>query len=200
MRARARACMCPRTQARAYTGKNAHTHLYRYVVGLDKIASCSAAVDVMKEELIALQPVLVVKTKEVEDLIVVLDKEKADAAVVKESTAKEEAIASEEAEKVGAEKASCEADLAEAIPALNAAISALNSLTKGDITEMKGMKNPPKLVKLVMEGVCIMLEVKPEKVSAAQARNLPHADAHVLLSKLMCHAAAGSSRGRQGKS
>ena len=96
-------------------------------------------------------------------------------------------------------KASCEADLAEAIPALNAAISALNSLTKGDITEMKGMKNPPKLVKLVMEGVCIMLEVKPEKVSAAQARNLSHADARVLLSKLMCHGCRFQQRTARGK-
>ena len=147
-----------------------YIHIYRYVVGLDKILSCSDAVDVMKEELIALQPVLVVKTKEVEELIVVLDKEKADAAVVKERTAKEEAFASEEAAKTGEMKRSCEADLAEAIPALEAAVNALKSLTKGDITEMKGMKNPPKLVKLVMEGVCIMLEVKPDKVAAEDGK------------------------------
>jgi len=142
----------------------------RYVVGIDKILSCEASVDVMKKELIELQPVLVVKTKEVEELIVVLDKEKADAAVVKERTAQEEAVAAEEARKTNEMKESCEADLAEAIPALNAAVAALNSLTKGDITEMKMMKNPPKLVKLVMEGVCIMLEVKPEKKAAEDGK------------------------------
>jgi dynein heavy chain len=142
----------------------------RYVVGLDKILSCSEAVDVMKEELIALQPVLVVKTQEVEELIVVLDQEKAEAAIVKEKTAKEEAAASKEAAKTNELKASCEADLAEAIPALKAATEALRSLTKADITEMKGMKSPPKLVKLVMEGVCIMLEVAPEKKASEDGK------------------------------
>ena len=138
----------------------------RYVVGLDKIHSCTDAVDVMKKELVDLQPVLVTKTKEVEELIIVLDKEKAEAAVVKERVAGEEEVASAEAAKTNEMKESCEADLAEAIPALNSAVSALDSLTKADITEMKGMKNPPKLVKLVMEGVCIMLEVKPDKKAA----------------------------------
>lgn len=42
--------------------------------------------------------------------------------------------------------------------------------TKADITEMKGMKSPPKLVKLVMEGVCIMLEVAPEKKASGNGK------------------------------
>lgn len=55
----------------------------------------------------------------------------------------EEAVASAEAAKVKAIKGECEADLAEALPALQAAIKALNTLTKNDITEVKGMKSPP---------------------------------------------------------
>lgn len=56
---------------------------------------------------------------------------------------KEEAIASEEAAKVKAIKDECEADLAEAMPMLEAALKALDTLTKNDITEVKGMKSPP---------------------------------------------------------
>lgn len=38
---------------------------------------------------------------------------------------------------------------------------ALNTLTKNDITEVKGMKSPPQGVKLVLEAVCIMKDVRP---------------------------------------
>lgn len=55
----------------------------------------------------------------------------------------EEAVAAGEATKVQAIKDECEADLAEALPALKAAVEALNTLTKNDITEVKGMKSPP---------------------------------------------------------
>lgn len=55
----------------------------------------------------------------------------------------EEAVASAEAAKVQAIKDECEADLAEALPALKEAVRALDTLTKNDITEVKGMKSPP---------------------------------------------------------
>ena len=46
---------------------------------------------------------------------------------------------------------------------LNAALAALNTLTKADITEVKAMKNAAAGVKLVMEAVCILKGVKPEQ-------------------------------------
>ena len=55
----------------------------------------------------------------------------------------EEAVAAGEAAKVQAIKDDCEADLAEALPAIRAAVKALHTLTKNDITEVKGMKSPP---------------------------------------------------------
>ena len=58
----------------------------------------------------------------------------------------------------------CEGELSVAMPLLEKALAALNTLTKGDITEVKSMKNPPSIVKLVMESVCHMLGVKPKKV------------------------------------
>lgn len=62
---------------------------------------------------------------------------------VKEVVSQEEAVASAEAAKVKAIKDDCEADLAEAIPMLESALKALDTLTKNDITEVKGMKSPP---------------------------------------------------------
>lgn len=57
----------------------------------------------------------------------------------------------------------CEGDLAEAMPALEAALSALDTLKPADITVVKSMQNPPGLVKLVMESICVMKGIKPER-------------------------------------
>lgn len=46
------------------------------------------------------------------------------------------------------------------MPMLKAALAALDTLTKADITEVKAMKNPPKPVKIVMEACCIMKDVR----------------------------------------
>jgi len=54
--------------------------------------------------------------------------------------AADEAIANEAAAAAQAIKDECENDLAEAIPALEAAISALNTLKTADITEVRAMK------------------------------------------------------------
>lgn len=77
--------------------------------------------------------------------------------------AADEAVANEAAAKSQAIKDDCESDLAEAIPALEAAILALNTLKPSDITLVKAMKNPPPVIKLVMEAVCIMRGIKPER-------------------------------------
>jgi len=60
-------------------------------------------------------------------------------------------------------KDSAEKDLAEAIPALEAATQSLKSLNRNDIVEVKSMGSPPAGVKLVMETVCIMMKVPPVK-------------------------------------
>ena len=54
--------------------------------------------------------------------------------------AADEAIANEAAAAAQAIKDECESDLAEAIPALEAAIQALNTLKPSDITLVKSMK------------------------------------------------------------
>ena len=50
----------------------------------------------------------------------------------------------------------CEANLAVAMPALDAAVRALDTLKQQDITIVKTMTNPPAGVRLVMEAICIM--------------------------------------------
>ena len=136
----------------------------RYEVGLEKLIFTEGSVQNMQEELKALQPQLVQSTKETEEAMEIIAKETVEADKVKNVVQKEETAASAEAAKVQAIKDECESDLAEAMPLLQGALKALDTLTKGDIAEVKMMKSPPAPVKLVMEAVCVIKGQKPARV------------------------------------
>ena len=95
-----------------------------------KLAETENSVEGMKEELIALQPELVVAQKETAEMMVVVAGESEAAEKVKVVVEAEEAKASSKAAEVKEIKDDCEADLAEAIPVLNAALAALDTLKK----------------------------------------------------------------------
>lgn len=76
----------------------------------------------------------------------------------------DEAVANEQAMAAKAIKDECDRELGEAIPILESALAALNTLTPQDITVVKTMKNPPAGVKMVMEAICHLKGIKPERV------------------------------------
>lgn len=49
------------------------------------------------------------------------------------------------------------------MPALEAAVEALEILNQRDISTLKTMRNPPQAVRLCMEAVCILLGEPPTK-------------------------------------
>ncbi|CAH1117610.1 unnamed protein product [Phaedon cochleariae] len=138
----------------------------RYEVGLEKLQSAGAEVSVMQASLAALEPQLVIATAKVEETMKIVEAESAEAAEVEKTVQEDEAVANEQAKAAQAIKDECDADLAEAMPILNAALAALNTLTQADISLVKTMKNPPKGVKVVMEAVCILKDVKPQRIPA----------------------------------
>ncbi|XP_056634815.1 dynein axonemal heavy chain 7 [Diorhabda sublineata] len=138
----------------------------RYEIGLEKLESAGAEVAVMQAALEALQPQLVVAAAKVEETMKIVEAESQEADIVARHIQEDEAVANEQAREAQAIKDDCDANLAEAMPILNAALAALNTLTPADISVVKTMKNPPKGVKLVMEAVCILKDVKPQRVPA----------------------------------
>lgn len=114
----------------------------------------------MQENLIALQPDLKRLSEEAERIMVTIERDTAEAEKKKEVVGADEAAANEAAAAAQAIKDDCDSDLQEAIPALNAALSALNTLKPQDITIVRSMKNPPAAVKLVMEGANLVLLVE----------------------------------------
>ena len=101
----------------------------RYEVGLEKLESAAAQVASMQVELEALQPQLRVASKEVDELMVVMEHESAEVAETEKVVKVDEAVANEQAMAAKAIKDECDADLAIAMPILESALAALNTLT-----------------------------------------------------------------------
>ncbi|TRY59213.1 hypothetical protein DNTS_014611 [Danionella cerebrum] len=127
----------------------------RYEVGLEKLESAATQVSTMQVELEALQPQLRVAGKEVEEMMVVIERESVEVSKTEKVVREDEAIANEQAMAAKAIKDECDADLAVAVPILEAALAALDTLTQ---------QNPPAGVKLVMEAICILKGIKPDRV------------------------------------
>lgn len=138
----------------------------RYEVGLSKLDNAAAEVAIMQLALEALQPQLVEAAAKVETTVNQVSAEKKEAGEVEKIVMQDEALANDQALAAQAIKDECDEKLAEAMPILNSAIAALNTLTPADITIVKSMKSPPKGVRLVMEAVCILKGQKPDRVPA----------------------------------
>ncbi|XP_017759468.1 PREDICTED: dynein heavy chain 3, axonemal [Eufriesea mexicana] len=139
-------------------------HQMRYEMGLEKLDFAAGQIAVMKEELQALQPKLLAQSELSNKLMVRIEQDTINIEARKEIVGAEEALANEAAAAAQAIKDDCESDLAEATPALEAALAALDTLKPADISIVRSMKSPPAGVRLVMEAVCVLKGVKPEKV------------------------------------
>lgn len=137
----------------------------RYTVGLEKLDSAAAQVGDMQQKLFDLQPKLKQLSDETEQIMITIERDTAQAEKKKEVVGADEAAANEAAAAAQAIKDDCDGDLQEAIPAFNAALAALNTLKPPDITIVKSMKNPPSAVKLVLEAVCVIRGIKPDRKS-----------------------------------
>jgi len=134
----------------------------RFKNGLDKMVEVGLVIEQSKKDLAELAPILVEKSKATEELLAVVTKDKASAAEVETVVAAETLEVEAQATEVKMVQEDAQKDLDEALPALDAAVTALNSLTKGDITEVKSFAKPPALVQTTMEAVCALLGMKTD--------------------------------------
>ena len=138
----------------------------RYSVGLQKLSETNELVENMQVELAELEPILKEKSQATEKLMekLTVDQEEADKVRVKVEA--DEKVAKIKAEETQTIADDAQRDLDQALPLLEAANKALDSLDKADISEIRVFKTPPELVVLVMEAVCILMGVKPDWDSA----------------------------------
>jgi len=75
---------------------------------------------------------------------------------------------------VSAIKSDCEEQLALAMPIYKEALSALDTLDKGDITEMKAYTSPAEEIVLVVSAVCLLLGEKENWDAGKKLMNNPN--------------------------
>ncbi|OAF70538.1 hypothetical protein A3Q56_01708 [Intoshia linei] len=140
--------------------------LNRISSGLKKLKETNELVDTMKGEMVLLKPELEKKSKNTEELMekLIIDQDKADA--VRKIVAHDKANAAEKSKETQTIAEDAQRDLNEALPALESAVKALDSLDKNDISEIRVFQKPPELVQTVMEAVCLLLNAKQDWASA----------------------------------
>eukprot|EP00960_Hanusia_phi_P013114 383004-Hanusia_phi.AAC.2 len=135
----------------------------RYKKGLEALSLAEESVGSMKQELLDLQPGLVKAQQDTAALTEKVEAKVPEVEAQKAVAQKDEEATAAQAADVKKVKDECEADLAEAIPILNDALKALDTIKKQDIDLVKSMGKPPAGVQLAMKAVLVMLEIKPEK-------------------------------------
>ncbi|ULT89881.1 hypothetical protein L3Y34_008351 [Caenorhabditis briggsae] len=137
----------------------------KYEKGMEKMKRAEEQVAGMQGELLRLQPQLVRTSIETSMLMSTIEKETIDVENAREVVAANENKSNEAATKAQSLKAESEAELTSAIPALESAVEALETMTQSDVSSLKTMRFPPYAVRLCMEAVCILLGVKPAKIT-----------------------------------
>eukprot|EP00762_Andalucia_godoyi_P006421 ANDGO_02891.mRNA.1 Dynein-1-beta heavy chain len=139
----------------------------RLSVGLEKLREAESIVAGLQQDLEALKPKLQKAQEQIERMMVQISADREQADQTREQVIDEEKEASQKAKECQMIKDEAQRDLDKALPALDAALSSLQSLKVSDLQEVGSYKTPPSGVKLVLEAVCIMLEVAPRKVVAS---------------------------------
>ncbi|KAI9101992.1 dynein heavy chain and region D6 of dynein motor-domain-containing protein [Phlyctochytrium arcticum] len=129
--------------------------------GLSKLDDTRENVERISVELEEAKKQVAQYQKQCEDYLVIIVQQKREAdEQAKGVAAKAEKLGVEEEEVRGVADAA-QADLDQAIPALNAAMKALESLNKKDLNEIRSYGKPPPLVEKVMEAVMVLKKSEP---------------------------------------
>ncbi|XP_032591888.1 dynein axonemal heavy chain 7 [Drosophila grimshawi] len=143
---------------------NITTNRNRYLTGISQLDIAAQQVAVMQEQLQALEPKLKEASEIVAEQVAKVTADSKVAAEQRELVKEDEQAAKVQAAVAQEIKDECDAKLGEALPILESALAALNTLTTADIAVVKTMKSPPIGVRIVMEAVCILKDMKPDKV------------------------------------
>ena len=143
--------------------KDVNDLILRYEGGYNCLVKTSENVKVMEGELKALKPQLEQASIETDSKMKVVEKNAKEVDKVREVVAADEAIASKIAEEAQDIKDDCSRELAKATPYLEEAEHALKCITKGEIAQLKKYATPPDDVKTVMEAVCILFDIAPDR-------------------------------------
>ena len=131
--------------------------------GLNVLAEASVEIANMRVTLDKMQPELEATKIEVAQTKIEVVKQSEAAEETKQIVAKDEAVASKQEAEVLKVKASVDADLAEALPMLDAAIKKVANMDVGALYQIKSTKVPLKVMVMLLEMVSVMLKSPKQK-------------------------------------
>lgn len=102
--------------------------------------------------------------RELQDLIAQTEKEAKHVDSIHKTVEVDKELANAKTADAQAVKEEVEAELAKALPQMEEATAALDTLTPKDMTQLKQLIKPANSIRLVMEAICIMKGVKPDKM------------------------------------
>lgn len=135
----------------------------RYLIGLQQLETAAQQVAIMQDKLELLEPQLKIAAEKVGIQVTQVQAAFEVADVQRENVKKDEKVAMEEASKANEIAENCTAIMADALPLIQEAETALNTLSSSDITILKTMRSPPVAIRVVGEAICILKDVKPDK-------------------------------------
>jgi dynein heavy chain len=137
-------------------------------IGLQKLIKGAEDVEAMKIVLAAEDIKLAKATEDTNKMLASLEVNAATANKEAEQVATIKAKCEADATRIAGEKAACEKDLAKAQPIVDAALAAANSLSPGDVNEVKKLANPADIIKLIFDVVLLLFKYPVGPVHAAQ--------------------------------
>ncbi|KAI8821286.1 dynein heavy chain and region D6 of dynein motor-domain-containing protein [Fimicolochytrium jonesii] len=142
--------------------------------GLSKLDDTRQNVEKISVELEEAKKQVAQFQKQCEDYLVVIVQQKREADEQAKSVATKAEKLEVEEEEVRAVADAAQADLDQALPALNAAMKALEGLNKKDLNEIRSYGKPPPLVEKVMEAVMVLRKSEPTWEEAKKQLGNPY--------------------------
>ncbi|CAK85038.1 unnamed protein product (macronuclear) [Paramecium tetraurelia] len=134
----------------------------KYTVGLQTLKDTNEEVGKLQKKIIEFQPILEQSAKDNAKMMVELEGKSKEANATEQTVSKEAAEAQKKKDEVNEMRNSCQAELDQALPILEQAQKAVQSIDKAAINEMKALKTPPNLVQIVMCAVNLLFDEKED--------------------------------------
>lgn len=139
----------------------------KYRISIERVIESNVQVTAMQKSIESLEPQCKIAAEKVAKQLsdVQLAQESVDEQ--REFVKKDETIVSEQSSTANDLSEHCKNIMEDFLPQMQEAEDAIQSLTPPDLTAVRTMKNPPIQVKLIMEAICILRDIKPEKVTVS---------------------------------
>ena len=149
---------------------------HKYSVGINKLNQTQALVQELRNELLELKPVLQQKTQIAHEILKSIQKENLEADSKREFVKNEQEASQVQTLIAEQIKKECQDALNKALPELEAAIKALDTIKRDDIDQVKSMREPPDTIKVVLEALAIIHKLKPVRIKDPKNPNIGQPD------------------------